>query len=378
MALPALAARHGFSSVGIARAEAPPERLDRLNHWLSLDAQGEMAWMAREPVKRAYPRALWPETGSVIMLGTNYAPDFDPLALLDDKSTGAMAAYAMRKDYHDVIKGRLKALAVEFVAKTGAALKVFVDTAPVLEKPLGAEAGLGWQGKHTVLVSRQHGNWLFLGAIYTTLDLEPDEPERDHCGSCRRCLDICPTKAFPAPYQLDARRCIAYLTIEHKGPIPHEFRAAIGNRVFGCDDCIAVCPWNKFASASQDQKLALRADLHALPLAELAMLDDTGFRTLFAGTPIKRTGRNRFLRNVLIALGNSGEAESVTIVQSHLDDPDPLVRGAAVWALSRLMPAADFLSLAAIRVKREDSLQVQNEWRHAEAECKGLTPDSKG
>ncbi|CAN1485490.1 COG1600 Uncharacterized Fe-S protein [Rhabdaerophilaceae bacterium] len=331
--------------------------------------------MAREPEKRANPKVLWPEAGSVIMLGTDYTPDFEPLALLKDRSSAAIAAYAMRKDYHDVIKGRLKAFATEFVARTGAALKVFVDTAPVLEKPLAEEAGLGWQGKHTVLVSREHGNWLFLGAIYTVLALPADQPGRNRCGSCRRCLDICPTNAFPMPYQLDARRCIAYLTIEHKGPIPREFRAAIGNRVFGCDDCIAICPWNKFAAASQDQKLALRSDLRQRSLAELAGLDDNRFRAVFAGTPIKRTGRDRFLRNVLIAIGNSADTTQIEPLQAHLRDPNPLVRGAAIWALSRLMTPHDFDALAKASLDEENDTLARAEWQEATAE---LNPGLQG
>ncbi|MGL5448146.1 MAG: tRNA epoxyqueuosine(34) reductase QueG [Rhabdaerophilum sp.] len=366
--LPQLAEKHGFSSVGVASAAAPPERLERLQDWLDVGAAGEMDWMAREPEKRANPASLWPEAKSVIMLGLNHAPDFNPLDLLDARETGAIAAYAIRRDYHDVIKGRLKAFATELVAKTGAEVKVFVDTAPVLEKPLAAEAGLGWQGKHTVLVSRAFGNWLFLGAIYTTLALAPDEPETDHCGSCRRCLDICPTNAFPAPYQLDARRCIAYLTIEHKGAIPHEFRAAIGNRIFGCDDCIAICPWNKFAAEANDLKLGVREDLLSRPLAEYATLDDAQFRKLFAGTPIKRTGRDRFLRNVLIAIGNSGVAALAEIAHPHLEEPNPLVRGAAIWALARLLPYAEFETLARSMQPRESDTDVAAEWHLALAE----------
>lgn len=368
--MPELALRHGFSNVGVASATAPPERAERLQNWLDLGSAGEMDWMAREPEKRANPAKLWPEARSVIMLGVNHAPEFNPLDLLEESENGAIAAYAVRKDYHDVIKGRLKTLATEFVARTGAEVKVFVDTAPVLEKPLAAEAGLGWQGKHTVLVSREFGNWLFLGAIYTTLALEPDMPETDHCGSCRRCLDICPTNAFPAPYQLDARRCIAYLTIEHKGPIPHEFRAAIGNRIFGCDDCIAICPWNKFAVRSADLKLGMRDNLLHYPLAELAALDDQGFRALFAGTPIKRTGRDRFLRNVLIAIGNSGSPTLAQAARPHLDDPNPLVRGAAIWALARLLPGAEIAVVAELRMAEEADASVRAEWNLALAEIR--------
>jgi epoxyqueuosine reductase len=352
----------------VASANAPEQRIERLQDWLSSGAAGEMDWMAREPEKRANPAALWPEARSVIMLGVNHAPDFNPLDLLAELENGAIAAYAIRKDYHDVIKGRLKAFATDFVARTGAEVKVFVDTAPVLEKPLAAAAGLGWQGKHTVLVSREFGNWLFLGAIYTNLELEPDQPENDHCGSCRRCLDICPTDAFPAPYQLDARRCIAYLTIEHKGPIPHEFRPAIGNRIFGCDDCIAICPWNKFAARTADLKLSVRESLLHRPLEELAALDDPGFRALFAGTPVKRTGRDRFLRNVLIAIGNSGNPALAAAARPHLEDMNPLVRGAAIWALARLLPLAELAELAKSRSGHETDAEVQSEWRLALAE----------
>jgi epoxyqueuosine reductase len=357
-----LARKHNFTQWGITSAASQPPREQQLRQWLEAGAHGDMAWMEREPDKRANPDQLWPDARSVIMLGTSYAPDFDPLSLLEKNATGALSAYAIRRDYHDVIKSRLKAFATEFVESTGGQVKVFVDTAPVLEKPLAMAAGLGWQGKHTVLVSRHHGNWLLLGAIFTDIDLPPDEGERDHCGSCRRCLDICPTDAFPAPYQLDARRCIAYLTIEHKGPIPHAFREAIGNRVFGCDDCLAICPWNKFAQASADQKLAIRSDLVAKPLAELAGLDDQAFRALFAGTPIKRTGRDRFLRNVLIAIGNSGESALAEAAMPHLGDPNPIVRGAAIWALHRLLPADLFKTLADAHSPIEPDLVVRAEW----------------
>jgi len=295
-----------------------------------------MNWMAATAARRADPRRLWPEVRSVVMLGLNYGPDRDPLASLARRDRGTISVYARNRDYHDLIKGRLKGLAGRFAARTGAAVKVFVDTAPLMEKPLAEAAGIGWQGKHTNLVSREFGSWLFLGAILTDLELPADDAEIDHCGTCRACLDVCPTDAFPAPYQLDARRCISYLTIEHHGPIPREFRSAIGNRIYGCDDCLTVCPWNKFAAAGREAKLAARPDLEAPPLRALARLDDAGFRAFFSGSPIKRIGRDRFIRNVLIAIGNSGEPSLAEEAERLLADPSPLVRGAAVWALAGL------------------------------------------
>ncbi|MCA0400041.1 MAG: tRNA epoxyqueuosine(34) reductase QueG [Proteobacteria bacterium] len=370
----ALARENGFDACGIAPANASPLRESQLLEWLDAGMEGEMDWMAREPEKRASPPVLWPEARSVIMLGTNYGPAEDPLAMLAEKDRASLSLYAIRKDYHDIIKTRLKAVARAFAEKTGAGVKVFVDTAPVMEKPLAMEAGLGWQGKHSVLVSREFGNWLFLGAIYTTMPLSPDAPEKDHCGSCRRCLDICPTDAFPAPYQLDPRRCIAYLTIEHKGPIAADLRAGIGNRVFGCDDCLAICPWNKFAEASRDTKLVLRNELQGLRLADLARLDDAAFRALFAGTPIKRTGRDRFIRNVLIAIGNSGDPGLAKEAIALLDDSSPLVRGMAIWALARLQTRHVLQNLAKTRREHETDAHVLAEWRVAlegmgEAEC---------
>lgn len=327
-----------------------------------------MDWMAERAPARADPRTLWPEVRSILMLGMNYGPDSDPLDTLAKTDRATISVYARHRDYHDLIKGRLKELAGFLVAEAGKAgvpdpaVKVFVDTAPVMEKALAQAAGLGWQGKHTVLVSRDLGNWLFLGAIYTDLDLPPDPSETDHCGSCRRCLDICPTDAFPAPYRLDARRCISYLTIEHKGPIDRALRPLMGNRVFGCDDCLAVCPWNKFAQAGREAKLAAREDLRAPALAELARLDEAAFRAHFAGSPIKRTGRDRFLRNVLIAIGNSGETELADIARERLVDAAPLVRAMAVWALSRLLPAADFAALAQAQAGAEPDEAVREEW----------------
>jgi epoxyqueuosine reductase len=299
------------------------------------------------------------------MLGVNYGPDENPLAILQQRSRGAISVYAQGDDYHDLIKKRLKALARWLAAATGGEVKVFVDTAAVMEKPLAQAAGLGWQGKHTNLVSRQLGSWLFLGAIFTASDLPPDEADTDHCGSCRACLDICPTAAFPAPYKLDARRCISYLTIENKGPIPHEFRKAIGNRIYGCDDCLAVCPWNKFAQAGREAKLTAREDLRAPTLTELVRLDDTAFRARFTKSPVKRIGRDRFIRNVLIAIGNSSDGALAAEANHLLDDESPLVRGAAVWALSQLMAPEDFAELAAKGRNAEPDETVRAEWQRA-------------
>jgi epoxyqueuosine reductase len=294
------------------------------------------------------------------MLGLNYGPDRDPLSILQARNHGAISVYAQGDDYHEIIKGKLKAIARWLVAHAGGDVKVFVDTAAVMEKPLGARAGLGWQGKHTNLVSRQHGSWLFLGAIFTTLALEADAPEIDHCGTCQACLDMCPTNAFPAPYRLDARRCISYLTIEHKGPIPRELRAAMGNRIYGCDDCLAVCPWNKFAQVGREAKLAAREALRAPKLADLARLDDAAFRALFSKSPVKRTGRDRFVRNVLMAIGNSGDPALAPEAERLIDDPSPLVRGAAVWALGQLDPQR----IAALADKRASEMDesVREEW----------------
>ncbi len=338
-----------------------PEAKARLERFLADGAHGDMVWMASTAERRASPVALWPDVRSVIMLGLNYGPDEDPLAILKRKDRAAISAYAKGDDYHELIKSRLKELARWLTANAGGEVKVFVDTAAVMEKPLAAKAGLGWQGKHTNLVSRQFGSWLFLGSIFTTLDLAPDPPEKDSCGTCQACLDICPTTAFPAPYRLDARRCISYLTIEHRGPIPREFRTAIGNRIYGCDDCLAVCPWNKFAVAGREAKLAARATLRAPKLAELVRLDDAQFRALFAKTSIKRTGRDRFVRNVLIAIGNSGDAALAPEAERLLDDASPLVRGAAVWALGKLLPREKFAALQ----KSDTDESVRDEWAAA-------------
>jgi epoxyqueuosine reductase len=369
-ALAARAKKLGFSAFGITSPAAVPELGQRLREWLAAGEHGDMIWMAQEPERRASPRALWGEVRSIIMLGLDAPPASSPLEALAQREAGLIATYARRRDYHDVIKGRLKELAQALVSLAGAEVKVFVDTAPVMEKPLAAAAGLGWQGKHTVLLSRELGSWLLLGAIFTTAKLPVDAPGADHCGSCRRCLDICPTKAFPAPYRLDARRCIAYLTIEHKGTIPREFREAIGNRIFGCDDCLAVCPWNKYAKASHDMRMAEREELSDRPLRELARLDDAAFRKLFAGTPVKRTGRDRFIRNVLIAIGNSGEPVLAREAESLLSDPSPLVRAMAVWAASRLLPKESFAALAKRHRHEEKDAEVLAELGGVEAQAR--------
>ncbi len=331
----------GFAAVGFAPAADDPLRARRLREWLAEGCHGQMEWMEARAEVRQGPQALWPEAKSVIALGMSYAPEADPLALDGDPERARISVYAQGQDYHDTVKKALKALARWLIEQApGTELKVFVDTAPVMEKPLGEAAGIGWQGKHTNLVSREHGSWLFLGAIYTTLLFVPDRPHADRCGSCRACQDACPTDAFPAPYRLDARRCISYLTIEHKGPIPEEFRVAIGNRIYGCDDCLAVCPWNKFATTAARHRAFLpRAELAAPRLAELLALDDAGFRQLFSGSPIKRIGRDRFVRNCLIAAGNSGNAALTAPVRALLADPDPVVAEAAQWALGRLREA---------------------------------------
>jgi epoxyqueuosine reductase len=359
------ARKAGFDLVGVTRPDAIPLAPERLKRFVAQGFHGSMGWMVETMARRADPSTLWPEVRSVIMLAMNYGPDCDPLALMDRTDRGAISVYARNRDYHDVMKGRMKEIAGKIVSRAGGDVKVFVDTAPVMEKPLAEAAGLGWQGKHTNLVSRSHGSWLFLGSIFTTAELEPDSREEDHCGSCRACLDACPTNAFPAPYRLDARRCISYLTIENKGPIPHEFRRAIGNRIYGCDDCLAVCPWNKFARVATEARFFAREELRSPRLADLLTLDDAAFRTLFSGSPIKRIGRDRFIRNVLVAAGNSGESALVEAVRPLLADPSPLVRGAAVWALSQLLPKPEFILLARRSLHQEADETVQQEWRAA-------------
>ena len=338
--LTAFARDAGFGKVGVCRPDAVPQMAERLAAFVADGRHGQMAWMADRMQWRGDPTALWPAAQSVIMLAEVYTPDHDPLAVLDERDRAAISVYAQGRDYHDVVKKRLKVVGRWLIDQVpGAEIKVFVDTAPVMEKPLAQAAGLGWQGKHTNLLGRDLGNWVFLGAIFTTVALEPDTPEISHCGSCTACLDICPTQAFPAAYQLDARRCISYLTIEHKGPVDPDLRGLMGNRIYGCDDCLAVCPWNKFAASGRDARLAARDDLLAPPLAELAQLDDAAFRARFAGSPIKRIGRDRFVRNVAYALGNSGDPAMVAHLSHLVDDPDATVAHAARWAVLRLQTA---------------------------------------
>jgi epoxyqueuosine reductase len=364
------AAALGFDAARVADAGAVPQTPSRLRAFIADGHHGTMQWMAETEERRAAPSALWPGARRIVTLALSYAPDGDPLATLSRGDRANISVYARNRDYHDVIKGRLKELAQHLLAQARrmgieGEVKVFVDTAPVMEKPLAEAAGLGWQGKHTNLVSRDLGSWFFLGEIFTDIDLPVDVPERDHCGSCRACLDACPTDAFPAPYRLDARRCISYLTIEHAGPVPEEFRAAVGNRIYGCDDCLAACPWNKFAQTAREAKLAARADLVAPPLAELLQLDDAAFRALFSGSPVKRIGRDRFLRNVLIAAGNAADAALAATVRPLLADGSPLVRGAAVWALSRLLEGQAFEHLADGHEPGEPDDDVLSEWTAA-------------
>ena len=355
------ASRLGFDACRFADVSGPWPASARLAEFVAADRHGEMGWMAETAERRAHPNAMWPDARSAVVLGMNYGPTHDPRAIFDMPEAGAISVYAQGDDYHDLIKKRLKALGRWMQQRFGGELKVFVDTAPLLEKPLAERAGLGWQGRHTNLVSREFGSWLFLGVVLSTLPLTPDEAAQDHCGGCRACLDACPTDAFPAPYQLDARRCISYLTIELKGPIPPEFRPALGNRIYGCDDCLAACPWNKFAKAAHEQALHARDELKAPPLMELAMLDDAGFRARFAKSPVKRIGRDRFVRNVLYAIGNSADARLVAAVTPLLDDASPLVRGAAAWALARLTPQA-FADARPGRLASETDAGVQAEW----------------
>ncbi|TRC82696.1 tRNA epoxyqueuosine(34) reductase QueG [Mesorhizobium sp. WSM4310] len=359
------AQRAGFDGIAVTTPDAIPLAPARLAEFVADGFHGSMDWIAETIARRSEPSTLWPDVRSIVVLAMNYGPDHDPRVLQARHDRGAISVYAQNRDYHDVMKGRLKEIAGKIVARAGGDVKVFVDTAPVMEKPLAQAAGLGWQGKHTNLVSREHGSWLFLGTIFTTAELVPDRPEIDHCGSCRACLDACPTDAFPAPYRLDVRRCISYLTIENKGPIPHEFREKIGNRIYGCDDCLAACPWNKFARAASEAKLAARNDLREPPLADLLELDDAAFRAFFSGSPIKRIGRDRFIRNVLIAAGNSGDAALAVPVRALLGDPSPLVRGAAIWALARLVPDAEYAVRAATGLKTENDAAVREEWRLA-------------
>ena len=356
----------GFDLCRITRPDAIPEAKERLGEFIDAGRHGTMEWMAETRDRRGDPRTLWSDVRSIVVFGLNYGPDEDPREILTKPDKAAISVYARNRDYHDIIKGRLKEIATRFAARAGADVKVFVDTAPVMEKPLAAAAGLGWQGKHTNLVSREHGSWLFLGSMFTTADLNIDAPEINHCGSCRACLDICPTKAFPGPYQIDARRCVSYLTIEHKGPIDPALRSLIGNRIYGCDDCLAACPWNKFAHEASEMKLQAREDLKEPSIEYLLGLDDAAFRTFFSGSPVKRIGRDRFIRNVLIAAGNSNDRRFVEQCRKLSEDPSPVVRGMAIWALSRLLEAGEFSAFAAQRPDESDS-DVLSEWRLAGA-----------
>ena len=354
-AVRAMGAAHGFDAVRFAAAESPPHAKDNLAAFLSEHRHGTMAWMARNAERRGDPKALWPEAQSIVVVGANYGPP-------EAESFGGISVYARGDDYHEVMKAKLRRFASEIAARFGGEVKLFVDTAPVMEKPIAQAAGLGWQGKHTNLVSREFGSWLFIGSIFTTLRIAPDEAEADHCGQCRKCLDACPTAAFTAPYEIDARRCISYLTIEHKGHIAEEFRAAMGGRIYGCDDCLAVCPWNKFAREAGEAKFHARAELMNATLSDLAGLDDAAFRALFRGSPIKRIGRDRFVRNVLIAIGNSNDARLADEAKRLLRDASPLVRAMAVWALRRLVPAEEFAVLARRYANEETEDDVQAEW----------------
>lgn len=350
----------GFDAIGFAPAALGEEAKAGLKDYLARGYHGDMGWLEGE--RRSDPRTLWPAARTAVVLGLNYGPAEEPLDGLARRDCGNVSVYARGRDYHDVMKRRLKTLARWLAEEAGAEVKVFVDTAPLMEKPIAMRGGIGWQGKHTNLVSRRFGSWLFLGAVLTTLDLAPDGDEADHCGECRRCLDVCPTNAFPAPYRLDARRCISYLTIEHKGHIGREFRAAMGNRIYGCDDCLAVCPWNKFASATREAAFAPRSELVAPRLGELARLDDAAFRNVFSGSPIKRIGRDRFVRNVMIALGNSRDGSLVSAAVERLGDPSPLVRAMAVWALGRLVDGAAFAALREKHAAAEPDDAVRTEW----------------
>jgi epoxyqueuosine reductase len=355
----------GFDAVRIAPAETAPDAREHLSEFLAQGRHGSMDWMEKNAEKRAAPASLWPEAKSVVVVAQNYAPERDPLEALAERTTGVISAYAKGDDYHDVMKAKLRQLAHFVHTRFGAEVKLFVDTAPVMEKPLAQAAGLGWQGKHTNLVSREFGSWLFLGSLFTTLELPADDVEEDHCGQCRRCLDVCPTNAFTAPYRIDARRCIAYLTIENKDHIPREFREAIGNRIYGCDDCLAVCPWNKFAQEAREARFHARDALRAPALSELAVLDDAGFRALFRASPIKRIGRDRLVRNVLIAIGNSDDVSLAVHAERLLVDPSPLVRASAVWALSRLLDEKSFSVLATKHGTNESDDAVRTEWNLA-------------
>jgi epoxyqueuosine reductase len=361
-ALQQRATAEGLSSLRVTQAQLPAAVGERLEVFLAAEHHGEMGWLEERKHQRKSPDALWSDAKSAIIIAQAYTPDMDPLQRLENTNTGVISVYALNRDYHEVFKAKLKRLASWFHQHTDEQVKVFVDTAPVMEKPLAAQAGLGWQGKHTNLVSRDLGSWFFIGTILTSADLPDDAPEIDHCGSCTACLDICPTQAFPAPYRLDARRCISYLTIEFKGHVAAEFRKPMGNRIYGCDDCLAVCPWNKFAQAASEAKLMARDDLRAPQLHDLLQLDDTGFRKLFAGSPVKRTGRHRFIRNCLIAAGNSGNLDLLPVVTHLLSDPEAIVRAMAVWALRQLASHDVVENLRATHLADERDGDVRCEW----------------
>jgi len=358
----AKAVESGFDVVHFTAPDAIPQAATRLKEFVAAGRHGDMEWMQTTLTRRSSPQNLWPDVRSIIVLGMNYGPESNPLDCLKVKENGVISVYARGGDYHDLVKKRLKNIARWVHSQHNAQVKVFVDTAPVMEKPLAQAAGVGWMGKHTNLVSQSHGSWLFLGSVFTTLEIEPDDAEIDHCGSCTACLDICPTKAFPQPYQMDARRCISYLTIEYKGHIPVEFRKPMGNRIYGCDDCLAICPWNKFAKMAAEVKLKARSEFMAPSLAKLMELDDTAFRALFSGSPIKRTGRDSFIRNVLIAVGNSGSKELAAKAEKLLDDTSPVVRASAIWALSQLLDTPDFARLKQNRASVEQDSAVAAEW----------------
>jgi epoxyqueuosine reductase len=364
-AIERLASELGFSVCGFTRSALPQEIGGQLKEFLAAGCHGTMEWMAQTLERRTSPENMWPDARTAIVLGMNYGPQGNPLATLEQKTAATISVYARNRDYHDLIKGRLKQIAQKIASRNNCQVKVFVDTAPLMEKPLAQMAGIGWQGKHTNLVSREFGSWLFLGTILVDMEFDADRAETDHCGSCRACLDICPTNAFVEPYKLDARKCISYLTIEHAGPIPRQYRKAMGNRIYGCDDCLAVCPWNKYASRTSEMKLAAREDLNAPELEGLFDLDDSEFRKLFSGSPIKRIGRARFIRNVLIASGNSGDSKLASKARRFLTDSDPLLRGASVWALAQLMDPQAFLLLHNTHIEDEPDTSVREEWQNA-------------
>lgn len=367
-ALQRQALTEGFDLVGITSADLPELNKIAFSEFLINNWHGDMLWMEEKKQRRENPSHLWPEAKSVIMLAMNYGPEQNPLPELKKTKNGVLSCYAKGKDYHDIVKKKLKNLARWFVSETGAEVKVFVDTAPVMEKPLAMQAGIGWQGKHTNIVSPKLGSWTFLGAIFTTEAIEIDEPEKDHCGSCRKCLDICPTNAFPKAYQLEATKCISYLTIEHQGMIDRELRSKMGNRIYGCDDCLAICPWNKFAKKAEELRFLARDEIDNPPLKELLKLDDESFRKKFSGTPIKRTGRDRFIRNCLIAAGNSKDQELVQDVQNHLRDENELVRATSVWAMEQLLQKEDFTKLKQTEIVKEKHPLVLSEWHKSEPE----------